>query len=152
MKINHIVEARWIKVTGGANSLAPNYSYPWSHPHEVHTEPMLWYHGTSDVYLDSIKSNGLNNLLSPKDLRTRVDNAPWLSPQDSRRALLSQQHMTQELDLAETIARRNAAKTGGKPIIVVIDSSKLTTDLYGTETDSHTETVVPEAIVDIRYI
>ncbi len=151
MKLNNITEARWIKVTGGANSLAPNYTYPWSHPHEIHTEPMLWFHGTSDVYLDSIKSNGLNNLLSPEDMRTRVHNAPWLSPQDIRWRV-SQQHMTQEIELAETISRRCAAKTGGRPIIVVIDSSKLTTDLYGTETDSKTETVVPEAIVDIRYI
>lgn len=139
MKINHIVEARWIRVTGGTNSLAPNYSYPWSHPHEIHTEPMLWYHGTSDIYLDSIKSNGLNNLLSPSDLRIRVGDK-------------SAQHMTLELSLAEHLARRRAASTGGNPIIVVIDSSKLTTDLYGDETDSYTETVMPEAIVDIRYI
>lgn len=138
MRLCNIYEGRWIEVTGGANSLVPGYSYPWSHPHVIHDNVRVWYHGTSDIYIDSIKSVGLNNLLASNDTRTR-------------RGDDSVQHLTGELKLAKGIARNKAARVGGRPVIVIVDGSKLPSDMYGTITDSMVDSVPVGAIVDIKY-
>ena len=127
MRLSALSEATWIKVIGGANSNAPGYSWPLSHPHEVLVAPGLWLHGTSDRFLDSIMDNGLrpaNNL-----------------------------HLTQSRKLAVFSARRAVERFGGGPVILTVSVADLDLTLVGTSVDSSTVAVIPSrAIVRVQEL
>jgi len=131
MKLSLIAEARWIEVTGGAQSGEPDYVWPWSHPHTVHQSPGgPWFHGTTDLKLESIKENGL-------------------SPEHSAGKPFC--HITKQRSLAVFSAKRAVSRWGGNPIILTIDGDKLSQDLMGCKGDSKIESVPPEAITKVHY-
>lgn len=125
MKLNNLLEAKWINVIGGANAGSPGYKYPDSHPHEVVDDVGTWLHGTSDLFLDNIKANGLTN---------------------------GRNHLTREREVAVFSANRAVKRWGGNPVILIVDGSKLPEDLVGTAVDSFTGAVPPGAILKVTSL
>jgi len=139
MKLSAIYESKWVEVVGGANTLQPQYEWPWSHPHKIHDDPGIWMHGTSDIYLDSANKYGLDATKSDPETRTSTKDIP-------------QVHMTKDRRLARSRAIAKAQRVGGLPIIIHVDASKLANDLMGTKTDSNVREVPKQAISKIEKL
>lgn len=115
-----LFEAKWMKITGGVINPKRMEDYP----HEILEAPDIWWHGTTDKFIEEIKRNGLN--------------PPYL---------------TQRRDLANFSARRAAKRFGGNPIVLIISTENLDITLIGTKLDSKTEsTIPPEAIIKVRQL
>lgn len=123
--------AKWVKVTGGANSNEPGYEYPWSHPHEVLNAPSVWFHGTSSIYIDNILRDGL----APNN------------PGGGRSAV----HLTLDREFVEKVAINKAKKVGGDPVVLVVDVSGLDILIVGTDFDSHTVDMIPPNVLAVEY-
>jgi hypothetical protein len=145
MKLSKIIENKWIRVTGGANGNDPDYVWPYSHPHSVEEAGADWYHGTTDAFLDSILEHGLDTYGKGADRAGHgLGNPVRGNPEN---------HVTKNINLARSIAKKMSEIYGGNPIILELDFTGTNIELIGSKTDSSTEKVVPaSAIIKVRRV